>query len=137
MDEVAWVLWIQRQINTTWRPNPAATAHPISYPAEDWIQPLTEEVQERVLERCRGGDENIGIAMVVSYILATWAGRIARAKSFDPRRPVELRKGAYAAWLAWVRRMNETLVDESLDPSFFEQPWESPFLPDATDGDFV
>jgi hypothetical protein len=137
MDEAEWVRWIQDRISSTWQPNPDDPKHPISWPADDWIIPLVEEVERRVLERMSGGDENIGIAQLLALILATWGGRIARAKSMDPHRPVELRQRAYTSWLRFVLHMQATLVDEARDPEYFEQPWESPYLPEATDGDFV
>ena len=141
-DEVEWVKWIQAKISATWRPNPRDSKHPISLPGEDWIVPLVYEVDRRyklqaLKNKRQGGDNNIGTAQVVAYILAVWSGRIARAKAMDPRRPIKLRRGAYQAWHEFIRWMMSGLISEELDPEMFDQPWESPYLPDAADGDFV
>jgi hypothetical protein len=137
MDGTEWVLWIQEQISTSWQPNPDDPKHPISWPAADWQIPLVEEVERRVLERTRGGDENIGTAQVLAMILATWSARIARAKAMDPHRPVSLRRQAYRAFMAFVSELHYRVTDESADAAMFDQPWENPHLPEATDGDFV
>jgi hypothetical protein len=82
-------------------------------------------------------DGNMFIAAVLSAILGLWFARLQRAKSFDPVRPVTLRRQAYQGWLNYARFMQDALIDESADPSYFpKQRWQSPYDPNATSGDF-
>lgn len=129
-----WVLLVQERINATWRENPENPDHPISQPTVDWMPAIADEVRYRARAH---GDENISSAMILGLVLTTWALRISRAKAFDPHRPLELRQLGYAGWVRYCAALNQAQVDESADPAMFEQPWESPWLPDATDGDFV
>jgi hypothetical protein len=134
-----WIWLIQEGIKNTWKPNPDDPAHPIQEsPAEDWIIPFTRRVEHYIgkQERVRG-DENIATAYVVSAILQVWAIRIARAKAFDPNRPVELRQSAYRRHREMVCWTISRAIDESKDFDFFPQEYENPFHPDATDGEFI
>lgn len=132
-----WVAFVQRRIGETWTPNPDDPDHPISDP-RDWLHDVVDEVCAG-MARVRTGpyDENIGAALVLSAVAGTWGSRCAHAKTQDPRRPVALRQDAYRRWLAHVGAIAQVLVDASSDPDFFDQPWETPFAPDATDGSFV
>jgi hypothetical protein len=134
-----WIAEIQATIQQTWKPNPDDPDHPIQEsPARDWIGPLAELVEQAIRDHGRlQGDENIAGAFVTALILTTWATRIARAKAFDPHRPIELRQLGYRHWMRMLAALQEATVDESRDQDFFDQPWESPFLADATDGGFV
>jgi hypothetical protein len=133
-DAVAWVLFIQEAISSTWEDNPADPDHPISDP-RIWAHALVNELWQQ--RPSRYGDENMWMAAVLAVAAGTWAVRIQRAKAFDPHRPVALRKGAYRRWLGLTRALLAVTVDESRDSEMFDQPWESPFVKDATDGRFV
>ena len=83
-------------------------------------------------------DGNMRIACILSYVLALWYLRLHRAKSYDPRRPVRLRRAAYWNRLGYAQAMFMAITDESLDPTLFPgQKWETPFDPYPTDGFFV
>ncbi len=78
------------------------------------------------------------LAATLAVAAGTWACRIQRAKALDPRRPAALRREAYRQWLWLSHALSAITFDESRDPEMFpDQPWESPYLPDATDGEFV
>jgi hypothetical protein len=78
------------------------------------------------------------MACILSYVLALWVLRLSRAKSYDPRRPVRLRQGAYWNRLGYAQALFMAIMDESLDPKLFPgQRWETPFDPYPTDGYFV
>ena len=83
-------------------------------------------------------DGNMRMAAILSYVLALWYLRIHRAKSYDPRRPVNARQQAYYTRLDYANALFFAIEDESLDPTCFPgQKWESPFDPYPTDGYFV
>lgn len=83
-------------------------------------------------------DGNMRIACILSYVLALWVLRLSRAKSYDPRRPVRLRQGAYWNRLGYAQALFMAITDESLDPTLFPgQNWESPWDPRTTDGFFL
>ena len=98
---------------------------------------LMREV-ERTRPKTGRYDENMRMASVLSLVLATWYLRVHRAKSYDPRRPVKLRKAAYFNRLGYAAAFFLAIEDESLDQEHFPgQKWETPFDPYPTDGYFV
>ena len=103
------------------------------------IRDLAREVGRHAMpKKGPAYDGNMRMAAILSYVLALWFFRIARAKSYDPRRPVKHRKAAYLGQLKFATAMFHAIVDESEDPEFFPgQKWESPFDPYPTDGYFV
>ncbi len=83
-------------------------------------------------------DENLACAATLSMILCLWFSRCARAKSYDKRRPIKLRKKAQERLITYWKAMLECFVDESRDPLMFpSQEWESPYDPNATNGTYV
>ncbi len=83
-------------------------------------------------------DGNMRMANILSLVLATWYLRVHRAKSYDPRRPVALRKQAYFSRLGYAMALFRAIEDESQDQEHFPgQRWETPFDPYPTDGYFV
>jgi hypothetical protein len=135
-DTTTWVLLVQDLIQARFVENPDDPDHPFTDPRE-WMEELSQQIH-RCSPQGDGYDENIWHGQVMAMIVATWASRLARAKAMDPRRPVRLRRAAYRKWWEFTVNLEANLVDESLDPDMFpDQPWESPWLKDATDGSFV
>ena len=102
-----------------------------------WLGDLTQEVVRRAPKRGRY-DENMRTACILAMVLSLWYTRVHRAKIYDPRRPVELRKQAYFTRQVFTEAMFHIMTDESQDPTYFPgQQWETPFHPYPTDGVFV
>ena len=101
------------------------------------IADLVREIERAAPKKVRY-EVNMHMAMVLSLVLATWYLRVHRAKSYDPRRPVKLRQGAYFNRLGYATALFLATEDESLDQEHFPgQRWETPFDPYPTDGYFV
>jgi hypothetical protein len=139
-----WLYWIQHRIaahtKPTDDPNHGATD------MRAWLLELIDELERTWPDgwrELRAGDqgsfdENMRMARELSLLLAAWFASVARAKSRDPNRPVALRREAHERRQWWIEQMVRALVDDRADPDVFPgQRWESPFLPDATDGEFV
>jgi hypothetical protein len=64
--------------------------------AAAWVRDLTDEVQAWI-RRTRPGiayDENMALASTLGLILSTWYALVHRAKTYDPNRPLKLRRKA-------------------------------------------
>lgn len=134
-DAAWWVEFIQQAIADSFEHNPRDPDHPFCEPSE-WAHRLVLELDGRRPDRY--GDENMWMAATLAIAAGTWVCRIQRAKACDPHRPVALRRAAYEQYMTLVYAMARIGADESRDPEMFPgQPWESPYLPDATDGAFV
>lgn len=138
-DSVYWVGQVQDLIRVYFEAEPD-NPHPYCDVTE-WMGQLTQEIAERVeatmTARGQPYEENMTNAYVLSLVLSIWFVRLQHAKSRDPRRPVALRQiGAERAAQA-IATYTEGFVDESLDTTYFTQPWDLPFSPDAINGDFV
>jgi len=73
-------------------------------------------------------DENIVCASLMGLILTLWSTRVIRAKSFDLRRPAEVRKGMMKRLWEYRDLNHEAMWDSSKDKEFFPlQEWECPF----------
>lgn len=133
-----WVEFIQkgivRHMKQTDDPN-----HP-SVESNLWVRELADAVWDRVkiFNDLTKVDENIVMAKTMSLIMALWTARLCRTKSYDPRRPVELRKMAIGRSIRFGLAMTSCLLDESQDHRMFPLPeWDPPFDPNAKNGDFV
>ncbi len=83
-------------------------------------------------------DENMYITSHLGYILSTWYARVQRAKCFDPRRPVEVRKEAYKKYQNFVQTLMLGVASDEFDITIFpDQEWDNPFSPDAKNGTFI
>ncbi len=105
-----------------------------------WLKVLVDKVVETLPpeKTTFPYDGNIRAAATLAYVAYLWASRIHRAKTMDSRRPLILRRQSYHKWLELVREMSLLPIDESQDAVFFPgQPWQSPFDPHGTNGDFV
>lgn len=77
-------------------------------------------------------------AAVLSVVFALWYSRVQIAKTSDPHRPVALRQNAYKRWLHYFHALTNAAVDNRQDAAYFPgQSWQSPFLAEVDDGDFV
>lgn len=83
-------------------------------------------------------DGNIILSSLVGTILVLFACRITRAKSYDGRRPVEIRKKMMHSLCQTHHALFDIFVNESRDHIFCpSQGWDPPFSPDAQDGEYV
>lgn len=130
-----WVAKIQALITKHSRPTrdpwhgTTKTAH--------MVADLVREIEKVSPKKVRY-EVNMHMASVLSLALATWYLRVHRAKSYDPRRPVKLRKAAYFQRLGYAAALFLAMEDESQDQEHFPgQNWETPFDPCPTDGYFV
>jgi hypothetical protein len=99
-----------------------------------WVAELGREVSRRVrLRSAPTQDENLGVSLVLGLILSLFGIRIVRAKCYDPRRPVRVRRQVLnKSLLRYQTALLEVLVDESQDAKYFpKQEWDSPNSPTA------
>jgi hypothetical protein len=102
-----------------------------------WVADVAKAVQDTAPQRGRY-DGNMREAMVLSLVLALWFSRVQRAKAYDPRRPVWVRRAALARWREFWREMLDAAVNEVDDPEVFSgQHWDPPWSPHAHDGVFL
>lgn len=94
-----------------------------------WMTEVVLKVGLCTIARCQPeADENLAAARVVSLILTLWFYRVARAKCYDPRRPVKGRRESLKRLVEYNHLLADCLVDESRDGEFFpEQEWDMPF----------
>jgi hypothetical protein len=155
LDSGAWVAVIQETIKTYFDAEPD-NPHPQCETA-DWLPMVVRQIVERhdehmarplprrPFERFRKArpprepyDGNMSGTLVVAAILTTWTMRLSRTKSYDPRRPVALRRRGLERTRANAAALVDCIYDESRDPEYFELPyWDNPMALVATDGDFV
>jgi hypothetical protein len=103
-----------------------------------WIADLVLEIKRLGTIGKRPFDENMRISRITGLILCAWYAHVHRAKVMDPRRPIALRREAYERRQSWLAELALALHDERHDPELWpDQEWESPFLPNARNGDFV
>lgn len=103
---------------------------------QKWMAELTKDIMKSGL--MGQYDENMRTASIMAVVLTLWYTRVHRAKIYDPRRPVEVRKRAYFVRQSFRENMFRMMTDESKDPTLFPgQQWETPFHPYPTDGVFV
>ena len=105
-----------------------------------WVQELTVEVQKdiRLCNKGIGYDENMALASRMGQILAVWYCTVHRAKSFDARRPLNLRRDANFKVVRYRGLMVQMMSDDWLMfRAFPNQPYNYPWGEGAIDGDFV
>jgi len=82
-------------------------------------------------------DGNMRQAAIAALVFALWYSRVQRAKAYDPRRPVVLRRAALATWRKFWHAMFDAAVYEGEDAEVFSgQHWDPPWSPHAVDGVF-
>jgi len=102
------------------------------------VMRLTQDVGYCAEQRKGQFDENMYAAAVLSQVLSLWYLRVHRAKCLDPNRPIKHRKKAYEQWHKYTQALSSNMTDERLDPTHFPgQDWDTPFSPNAKDGEFV
>lgn len=137
-----WMEFIQKIITKSCKPNPDDPKHPLANPGQ-WMKALSGEVWKRFYKQYKKkgwgcGDGNIACSMLLSILYTLWSSRITRAKSYDPRRPVELRKDCLNGLVFYQKMVFQCMIDESRDPELFVgQEWDPPFAPNAKEGRFV
>lgn len=136
-DSNTWVRTVQTLIQDSgdWRNE----THP-ECDVRKWMRELTQMVNDAVVDHATDDesyDENIRIGSCLAVILTCWSVRIARAKTHDPRRPVKLRKKSAKRVRRMAAAIHDAVFDETQDADYFDQPWEYPYMDNATDGDFV
>lgn len=83
-------------------------------------------------------DGNMRMAACASCIMTLWYSRLQLAKIHDPHRPLATRQEAYRRLLLYQHAIVDALMNMTDDSTYFPgQSWQSPFLFDATSGDFV
>lgn len=134
-DRKWWVARVQGLI--TKHSKPTKDPHHAETATANVITDLTRDLQ-RLWDGTGRFDGNMRTVAVLSIVLATWYLRVHRAKIYDPRRPVKLRRSAYYQRLSYAMAMFKAIEDESLDAEMFPgQNWEFPFSDHATDGYFI
>lgn len=106
----------------------------------DWMGDFTEELDRRVSRLLPSNkyDNNMAFAASASYVLMRWFVRLARAKSYDPRRPVKVRRKMMGRLTEYCREVVGFMVDESGDADNYpKQEWDPPFAPGAKDGKYT
>lgn len=139
-----WLAFVQNRIAAHSRPGPDPN-HSVT-DAMAWVTDLAKDVmagwpgdwESKLATDPTAFDENMRLARELGLVLCAWYASVQRAKTQDPRRPIELRRKAHDRRAAWMQALLRAITDDQLDPLVFPgQQWESPFRPDATDGDFV
>ncbi len=105
-----------------------------------WLRDLADEIWTNVKlhHDLTKIDENILCSKLMSLILTVWTCRIIRAKAYDPRRPIALRRIMLERANKYHHALLDCMVDESDDQLFCpEQDWETPYKQDAMDGTYV
>lgn len=94
-----------------------------------WLVAFTKVISKEVEKRTPTHyDENIAVAKVLSVLLTLWVYRISRAKAYDPRRPIKVRKQAIDRTSQYALLLMQIVTDESVDPVYFPvQEWDPPY----------
>lgn len=100
---------------------------------ERWMCELTNEIVPLIYKNApSGSDENLAATRILSLLYTLWFYRLCRAKAYDCRRPVEVRKQIMERLEEYSAVLFGCLIDESFDSKFFpSQEWESPFVKNA------
>ena len=104
---------------------------------EDWMGDLSKELEKRMGPSGRY-DGNMRYASALGMILTGWFVRLIRAKCYDPRRPVKIRRQMMNRRTAYLQELMKLIVDESQDPKMFpKQKWDVPHSKEAKNGSYV
>lgn len=104
---------------------------------EKWLTRVARDVH-RNAPKSGLYDGNMRAALVMGYVLLYWVVRCQRAKAYDPRRPVKLRRKAMERWINMAAAVSVMFTDERQDANIFPgQKWDPPFSPFAVNGDFI
>lgn len=104
-----------------------------------WIHELVDEVEKGLPPLGPiPYDGNMRMAAILSMILGTWYSQLHYAKTQDSHRPVFDRRMASIKRHAWIMSMIDHMTDTSGGATYFPgQPWDSPWAPEAKNGEFV
>ena len=128
-----WLLYLEKLI-----PHHSSPSDDPNHDVTDSVS-VVEELSNKIMSRMPEDiDENMYLASVLSFILASWYVRVRRAKSFDPQRPVERRRWAHQQTTAFIGALAASMCNCSDDMKIWSgQTWENPFGLNPTDGTFV
>ena len=95
-----------------------------------WLPELTRAVWRSMVRKVpEEVDGNIVCAKIMSLILTLWTCRIIKAKAYDARRPLKVRKMMMVKLTQYHRDLIDCVSDESQDQSYFpKQEWDLPFV---------
>lgn len=105
-----------------------------------WVQQLTSELQAFIRRSRRGKayDENMALGSLTGLVLTVWYCNLHRAKSYDPHRPLELRRTALAQRNAHIAELFSYVNnDELMQKVWNGQVFNFPYGLCAADGTFV
>lgn len=105
-----------------------------------WIKDITAEAQSHIrrANRSKAYDENMALGSLVGAILVTWYCNLHRAKTYDPNRPLELRRIALQQRNDFIGILFKNVhSDELMSTVWSGQAFNFPFGLLAADGDFV
>ena len=137
-DSVYWVACVQSLI--TKHSKPTKDPNHSETDSGAMLRELSDYVWSAILATVdlKTTDENMSSAQAMSLVLTLWTCRIRRAKAYDPRRPVELRKKAMERLSLYHHSLLECMMNEANDANYFPgQEWDCPYSPNAKNGDFV
>ena len=104
-----------------------------------WLKDLASELRRYIRQRNPSGayDNNLAIASLMGRVLATWYCACHRAKSLDPRRPLNRRKANRTVTKYRGNLVAALADDELMCRVFKDQPWNFPWGKAAIGGTFV
>lgn len=105
-----------------------------------WIKDLVIEAQSYIKRTRRGiaYDENMALGSLVGLILVTWYCNVHRAKTYDPNRPVKLRRRAARQLAAFKADLIAGMASDKLMAEVWSgQEFNPPWGPQAKGGKFV
>lgn len=81
-----------------------------------WVQALHVSVQGYIAATSKGKpyDGNMRTAALLGAILVTWYANVHRAKSYDPNRPLAIRRRAARQRREYLRALFEAVNDDTL-----------------------
>jgi hypothetical protein len=143
-DLVYWLLRIETVLIPKYStpPDPKAPLHNRHGRTDvlGWVTQLATELHGAYPAGAKADqvDGNMREAALLGMVLSAWYIRTQRAKTQDPRRPVEMRKNAHHRWRRYCGELVAVMFDDQLDARMFPgQHWDNPFGTHALDGVFT
>ena len=106
-----------------------------------WIQALLGACNESVKARAKNNryDGNMAIAAKLGLLLVAWFCTVQRAKSFDPNRPLKLRRQAQVRLERYREKLSGVVGSDKLMGQVFgkRQAWNFPYGKGAKGGKFI
>lgn len=106
-----------------------------------WIQMLLSMCNQSITARAKNNhyDGNMTIAAKMGLVLVVWFCTVQRAKTFDPNRPLKLRRQAQVRLERYREKLLTAMVSDKLMGQVFgkRQAWNFPYGKGARGGKFV